>query len=169
MSDQTQTSSFDADAFMQSTVDGPLETEFRHVPAGEYQNVYINDFDSKALSLNEGVSDKTNKPYSFLKFSVPFKISNDPKVMAETGRDEAIVYKEMNLDRDDNGGIARGVNKNIELGRLFDAAGLNAANVSIASLRGAGPFVITVVHESGKRKDGSDWKQARVGKVTRQS
>ena len=162
-------SNFDADLFMQQTVDGPLETEFKNVPAGEYQNVYINDFDSKALSLVEGHSDKTGKDYAFLKFSLPFKISNDPKVMAETGRDEAVVYKEINLDRDENGAIARGVNKNIELGRIYEAAGLNTGNVALSALRGTGPFVITVVHESGKRKDGSEWKQARVGKVTRQA
>lgn len=166
---QDTTSNFDADAFMQQTVDGPLETEYKIVPPGEYQNVFINDFDSKALSLVEGKSDKTGRDYSFLKFDIPFKISNDPKVMAETGRDEAIVYKQINLDRDENGGIARGTNKNVELGRLYDAAGLNVGNTSIAQLRGTGPFVITVVHESGKRKDGSEWKQARVAKVTRQA
>lgn len=164
-----QTSHFDADAFMQQTVDGPLETEFKLVPAGEYQNVFIDDFDSKALSIVEGDSDKNGKPYSFLKFDCPFVISNDPKVMAETGRDKTKVYKQLNLDRDDNGGIARGVNKNIELGRLYEAAGLNTGNTALAQLRGTGPFVITVVHESGKRRDGSEWKQARVGKVTRQA
>lgn len=166
---QNETSNFDADAFMQQTVDGPLETEFKMVPAGEYQNVFINDFDSKALQLVEGDSAKTGKAYSFLKLDLPFKITSDPKVMAETGRDEAIVYKQINLDRDDNGGIARGVNKNIELGRIYEAAGLNTGNTSLSQLRGAGPFVITVVHESGKRKDGSTWQQARVGKVTRQA
>jgi hypothetical protein len=164
-----ETSNFDADAFMQQTVDGPLETEFKLIPAGEYQNVYINDFDSKALSLMEGVGKDSGKPYSFLKFSIPFKISNDPKVMQETGRDEAVAYKEINLDRDENGGIARGVNKNVELGRIYEAAGLNSGNTALNQLRGAGPFVITIVHESGKRKDGSEWKNAKVGKVTRQA
>lgn len=161
--------SFDADAFMQQTVDGPLETEYKLVPTGEYQNVYIADYDSKAFNLREGTSDRTNKPYSFLSFSVPFKISNDPRVMAETGRDEALVYKEITVDRDANGGIDRGPNKNVELGRLFEAAGLNSANTPMSGLRGTGPFVIAVVHESGKRKDGSEWKQARVSKVTRQA
>jgi hypothetical protein len=164
-----QTSTFDADAFMQQTVDGPLETEYKIVPAGEYQNAYIADYDSKALQLIEGHSDKTNRDYSFLKFSIPFKISNDPKVLAETGRDEALVYKELNLDRDENGGIAKGANKNVEFGRILEAAGLNSGNAGPASLKGTGPFVITVVHETGKRKDGSTWTQAKVGKVTRQS
>lgn len=164
-----QTSNFDADAFMQQTVDGPLETEYKLVPQGEYQNAYIGDFDSKAFNLREGDSQKTGKPYSFLSFSIPFKISNDARVMAEIGRDEATVYKELTLDRDENGGIARGPNKNVEYGRILEAAGLNAAGSGPASLRGTGPFVITVVHESGKRKDGTTWQQARVGKVTRQS
>lgn len=164
-----QNSSFDADAFMQQTVDGPLETEYKLVPAGEYQNVYIADYDSKALNLREGTSDKTGKAYSFLSFSIPFKISSDPRIMAEIGRDEALVYKELTLDRDENGGIARGQNKNVEFGRILEAAGLNGANAGPGSLKGTGPFVITVVHESGKRKDGTTWNQAKVGKVTRQS
>jgi hypothetical protein len=162
-------SDFDPDQFMTQTVDGPLETEFKMVPAGEYQNAFIDDFDSKALELVEGHSDKSGKDYSFLKLSLPFKLSNDPRLMAEFGNDTARVYKELNLDRDASGGIARGVNKNLELGRIYDAAGLNTGNTSISMLRGTGPFVITVVHESGKRKDGTTWQQARVGKVTRQS
>jgi hypothetical protein len=168
MNDQTQ-STFDADAFMQQTVDGPLETEYKLVPVGEYQNAYIEDFDSKALQLSEGDSAKTGKAYSFLKFSLPFKITDDPKIMNEIGMDTARVYKELNLDRTDSGGIATGPNKNVELGRIYEAAGLNSGNAALSNLRGTGPFVITVVHESGKRKDGSEWKQARVGKITRQS
>lgn len=163
------TSNFDADAFMQQTVDGPLETEFKLVPAGEYQNVFIDDFDSKALELVEGDSAKTGKPYSFLKLSLPFKLTNDARLLAEFGNDTARVYKELNVDRDENGGIARGTNKNVELGRIYAAAGLNAQGSSLPMLRGAGPFVITIVHESGKRKDGSEWKNAKVGKVTRQA
>lgn len=164
-------SNFDADAFMQQTVDGPLETEFKRPPEGEYQNVYINDFDSKAFNLREGTSTKSGTPkdYSFLSFSIPFKITNDARVMQETGRDEAIVYKEITIDRDANGGIARGPNKNVELGRLYEAAGLNAQGTAPQALRGTGPFVITIVHESGKRSDGSEWKNAKVGKVTRQA
>lgn len=160
---------FDPDAFMQQTVDGPLETEYKLVPAKEYQNVYINDFDSKALQLVEGTSANTGKDYSFLKFSVPFKISNDPDVMREVGRDEALVYKDINLDRDDSGGIATGPNKNVELGRLYEAAGLNSGSRTLADLRGTGPYVIMVVHETGKRKDGTTWQNAKVAKVTRQS
>lgn len=162
-------STFDADAFMQQTVDGPLETEYKLPPAGEYQNAYIADFDSKALQLIEGTSKNTGKDYSFLKFSLPFKLSNDPRLMAELGRDEHTAYKELNLDRDANGGIATGPNKNVELGRIYEAAGLNQGQRTLTALRGTGPFVITLVHESGKRGDGSEWKQARVGKVTRQS
>jgi hypothetical protein len=164
--------SFDPDVFMQQTVDGPLETEFKLAPAGEYQNVYIADFDSKAFTIQEFTykqGDRAGQQGEMLKFSLPFRISNEPKLMAELGRDETTVYKELIVQRDDNGAIARGPNQNVELGRIYEAANLNTGNMSPGSLRGTGPFVITVVHESGKRKDGSEWKQARVGKVTRQS
>lgn len=164
--------SFDADQFMQQTVDGPLETEFKLPPEGEYQNVFIADFDSKAFELIEfkyKQGDRAGQPGEMLKFTLPFKISNEPKLLAELGRDETTVSKQLIIDRDTNGGIDRGPNKNVELGRIFDAANLNSANVSPGQLRGTGPFVITIVHEKGKRADGSEWKQARVGKVTRQS
>jgi hypothetical protein len=168
-------SNFNADEFMQQTVDGPLETEFKLPPEGEYQNVYTTDFDSKAFELIEfkykqdGPNRRAGDPGEMLKFNIPFKISNEPRLLAELGRDETTVSKQLIVDRDTDGKISRGPNKNVELGRIYEAAGINSGNPSPADLRSKGPFVITIVHEKGKRPDGSEWKQARVGKVTRQS
>lgn len=161
-------STFDPDAFMQSTIDAPMETEYKLCPAGEYKNTFIDDFDSKAFDLKEGVSKKSGKDYSFLQFSIPF-IINDPAAQAAIGREKVVVFKQLNIDRTQDGAIDLGTNKNVELGRIRDAAGQNTAGAwGPAQLRGSGPFVVTVVHESGKRDDGSEWKQARIGKVTRQ-
>ena len=77
-----------------------------------------------------------------------------------------LVYKPVNLDVSDDGGIATGKNKNIELGRVRKAVGQNADGPwNITQLRGAGPVLVKVVHREGDRKDGSKWKRAEVDQV----
>jgi len=98
------------------------------------------------------------------KFNCPFVLQDDA-VKQEMGRDQVTVYKSIMLDFDENGGLAKGKNKNIDLGRVLQAAGLNGANWQITQLRGAGPVVVKVVHREGERRDGSRWKRAEVDQV----
>lgn len=159
---------FDPDTFMQQAVDGPLETEYKMVPQGEYSNVYIGDFDSKAFTARDWQKD--SKQGTLHNFNIPFVI-NDAKAAAAVGRDDGkvTVYMDVLLDMKTDGGLDTGVNKNLRLGQVRDAAGQNSPGIPLSNLRGAGPFVVTVVHESGERKDKSKWQKATIGKITRQT
>lgn len=157
---------FDPETFMQQTIDAPLETEYALVPEGEYRAT-IDDFTSEAfeqIDFTYKKGQRAGQPGTMTKFSCPFVIQDDA-VKAEMGRDKVVVTKQINLDFDETGGIAKGKNRNIELGRVMSACGLNAQGSSVSQLRGAGPVMVKVVHREGERKDGSKWKRAEVDAV----
>lgn len=158
---------FDPDLFMQQQVDQPLETEFRLCPEGEYQAM-IGDFTSEAfeqIDFQYKRGPNAGQPGTMTKFSCPFVIS-DSRLAAELGRDTATVMRQIILDIAPDGGLDFGPNKNVPLGQIRNAVGQNNPGPwQISQLRGAGPVMVRVVHRSGKRNDGSDWKNAEVDRV----
>lgn len=159
---------FDADAFMASTIDEPLATEFTRCPPGVYQAM-IDDFNaSEALEIVNFTykqGDRAGSPGSMLKLTVPFVIQ-DAKVQAEMERDRVVVSKQMILDRDDAGRIATGKNKNVDLGRLRKAIGQEKAGPwSPVQLKGAGPLMVKVIHTQYDRKDGTKGTRVEVSDV----
>lgn len=161
--------SFDPDTFMTQTVDQPLATEFTLIPINEYM-ASIDDFDRDAFETIDFEYKRgklAGTPGKMFKFNLPF-IINDDKVRTELGRDKVVIVKQIILDLDDNGQLAFGTNRNVELGRIRDAVGQNGNGPwSINQLRGAGPVMIKVGHVEFERKDGSKGKRAEVEKVVR--
>jgi len=162
-------STFDPDLFLQQTVDEPLATEFTLVPTGEYMAA-IDDFDKDAIEqidFEYKKGPRAGQPGTMTKLTLPFVI-DDAKVKAELAREKVVISKQVILDLDDNGQLAHGKNKNIELGRIRDALGQNDDDTwSIAKLRGAGPLIIRVSHIEFERKDGTKGKRAEVDRVAR--
>jgi hypothetical protein len=161
-------SDFDAESFLQQTVDGPLATEFTMVPVGEYLAA-IDDFDSEAIETIEFTykrGDRAGQPGKMFKLNLPF-IINDDNVKKEFGRDKVIITKQIILDLDEHGKLTKGTNRNVELGRIRDAVNQNNDSYTIASLRGAGPVMVKVVHIEFDRKDGTKGKRAEIEKVVR--
>lgn len=162
---------FDPDAFMAQTVDATEgDTEFRLVPEGEFKAM-IGDFTSEAFERFEFTykqGPKAGEEGAMVKFTCPFVIADDPKVQAEMGRSSVTVDKQIILDFDSNGGLDFGPNRNVNLNQVRAAVGQNKNGPwSVKDLRGAGPVMVKVVHRTGKRKDGSDFKRAEVDKVVR--
>jgi hypothetical protein len=162
--------SFNPDDFMQQTVDQPLETEFKLIPAGDYQAM-IGDFTSEALEqvdFEYKKGDRAGQPGSMTKFNCPFVIKDDPRVKESVGRDSTTVDMQIILDIADNGGLDFGTNKNVRLGQIRAAVDQNQPGPwSIGQLRNAGPVMVHVKHSEGKRKDGSEWKRAEVDRVVK--
>lgn len=161
---------FNADTFMQQTVDQPLETEWTLVPEGEYQAT-IDDFTAEAIeqiAFNYKQGPKAGTPGVMSKFTIPFVIQDDA-VKQAMGRDKVVVTKQVILDiNDQTGGLDWGKNKNIELGRVRQGAGQNVPGPwSVAQLRGAGPMMVKVTHSQFDRKDGSKGTRVEVDKVAR--
>ena len=154
-------SPFDAGSFMGQTVDAALDTVIKQCPEGEYRAI-IDDFSEDAFRTF--TSEKNGKDYTV--FSPPFVIQ-DPAVAAELGRDKVTVYhKGMFIDIGSTGGLDTSKGKNVDLGKLRDAVGQNAAGAwTFNNLKGAGPVMVKVIHEADKADP--EKKYARISKVVK--
>lgn len=166
------TSSFDPNEFMQQTVDTPtegLQTEMKLCPEGEFRAM-IDNFDAQAFERFEFTYQKgpqAGMPGSMTKLNLPFKISDDPRIQEALGRAETTVRKSINLDfKEGTNQLDFGTNRNLELNRVRAAVGQDQPGPwTFSQLGGAGPVMIRVVHRTGKRKDGTDFKVAEVDRV----
>lgn len=168
------TSNFDPNEFMQQQIDTPaegLQTELKLCPEGEYRAM-IDDFDGTAFEYFEFTYKKgpnAGMPGSMTKLNLPFKITDDQRLVNELGRDNTTVRKSITLDFDPTTQkLDFGTNKNLELNRVRFAVGQDAPGPwGFPQLRGAGPVMIRVVHRTGERKDKSIFKIAEVDRVVR--
>lgn len=136
---------FDADAFMNTQVDGPMATALQSVPEGEYVSM-IGDFDSSAFKT---VNTK-NGPRAVLE--VPFLIQDDA-LKAKMGREQVTHRETYWLDFvPGTAQLDNGPDKNVRLGQLRTAIGQNEKNVPWAPsmLRNMGPLRIVIKTTSDK-------------------
>lgn len=158
---------FNADEFMQSTVDSAMVTDYQLCPEGTFPAL-IDDFDSSAferISFEYKKGPKAGEKGSMTKFNCPFSIQ-DASVLSKMERDRVVVEWQMIIDRTPEGGLDFGKDRNVKLGQLREAVGQNAPGPwNFPMLRGKGPLMVKVVHESFKRSDGTDGKAARVVRV----
>lgn len=135
---------FDLEKFKNSAVD-PLATQFEVVPEGEFPFILDNKPEMLEPKELSGTSQRTGKDYHFWQLELDC-ICQDPAVAAKLGRDKVVVRMRLNLDLNDDGGLATGPNKNVALGQLRAALDQNKPGWSPAQLLGAGPFMGKVVH-----------------------
>lgn len=158
---------FDPDAFMNQTVDAPLESEYKLVPVAEYRAM-IDDFTSEAIIQREFTykqGPKTGQPGVMTIFICPF-ILDAPQVAADLNRTKLVVTRDYILDIDENTGkLATGPNRNVPLGQLRKAVGQEATpNWVIPMLRNQGPVMVKVIHKNVKGASG-DFTKAEVDRV----
>lgn len=148
MNDQTQASTFDADAFMQEQVDAPMATKLSTIPDWEGQAV-IGDFTSEALKTID-YKDKKGADVSRQVLEIPF-ILQDEALRVKMDRQEFPVHRETFwLDFDANGKLATGPDKNVRLGQLRAALGQNQPGWAPGMLRNMGPVLIAIKSKSAK-------------------
>jgi len=128
---------FDPELFMQQEESGELDTTFTPVPEGDYQAVAT---ETKIRTTESG----------HVILDVVWEIS-DPEVAAETGRDTNTVRQSIFLDMNaDNTRIDVSKGKNINLGRLFEAIGVDMSKGwSLAMIQG-NPALVHVAHRADK-------------------
>jgi hypothetical protein len=147
MNDQT----FDADAFMNATVDDPMATSLAGVPEGEY-TAMVGDFDSTAFKTVTTTNRQTGAQIDRAVLEVPFLIM-DEALKQKLGR-ETITHRETYwLDMNDQGRLDTGMDKNVRLGQLRQAIGQNNPNTpwSPGMLKNMGPLKIVIKTTSDKR------------------
>jgi len=102
---------FNPEAFMQQQQSGELDTTFIPVPEGEYS------------AVAEGVNVRTTNTGKVI-LDVSWAV-NDANVVEETGRENNTVRQSIFLDLTDAGTLDMGKGKNIGLGRLMEAVGID--------------------------------------------
>ena len=104
-------STFNADLFMETEVEGELETEFTPIPEDEYKAV-----------IKEIKADTTPKGSPLLEL---IWIVDSQEVRDLIGMEEPTVRQTIWLDINEQGAMEFGKNKNIGLGKLREALGQN--------------------------------------------
>jgi hypothetical protein len=110
------TASFDPNTFLNQTVDGAMDTKVTPCPVGEYLAI-ADKVEAKQWSTKDGSN-------SGMKVAILWDIQDD-NVKALLGRDTVKVPQDIMLDLTDEGGLDLGKGRNVGLGRLREALGLN--------------------------------------------
>jgi hypothetical protein len=133
---------FNADSFLQQTVEAKLDTKRVPHPEGDWDEGQIKD-----LKITSGTAKESGKLWVRLQAII---INTDPNVAADMklGDDqEPQVRWEEFLDLDDNGNLDVSEGKNIKLGKLRQACGQNSDEAwSPMDMKGA-PVGFRVKHQ----------------------
>lgn len=120
---------FDQEAFFDEPLDSPLETRTTPIPKGEYTAICKEVRGPRAAGENYVID-------------VVYKIL-DESVAELLNMKEPTARMSIFLDLED-GRLARGPNRNIRLGRVLEAHGLNSPNARIRELEGSGPVKVKI-------------------------
>lgn len=141
------TTPFDPNAYMNLQTDASFETSFTPVPDGEYPAA----IDSFKLENVKFTDKSTGADEYRLVGRVSWNILDDT-VKQALGMHKVLVRQDIFIDLTPTGQFDTSKNKNIDLGRLREALGMNQGAFSLQMLQGAGPVYIKV----GSRPDKND-------------
>lgn len=129
---------FDPNTFLNQTFDEALDTKVVPCPVGEYVGL-AEKVDVKQWAAKDGSS-------SGLKIEILWDIQ-DENVKALLGRDTVRVPQQQMLDLTDSGALDFGKGKNVGLGRIREALGLNTPGEPFAfSMIQGRPAKVSVTH-----------------------
>lgn len=136
---------FNAEKFMNTTMQGPTSTVVLVCPEGEYK-AFIDDGD-KAIQFRDGDASRNLSPQCV----VLFAITGDQQPNQFLKRDKVLVPMTCWLDLDEAGeGLDLGEGKNVGLGRIRKAIGQNEGTFNPPMMKGKGPVLIKVGHRADK-------------------
>lgn len=153
--------SFDANTFMNQTVDAPGDTEGWLPEEGDYRAMFGDIAEDK--SFRSFTSDKNGKDYTV--FEPSFALADDPRLVDAPFDPVNVRHKGVFLDFDPTSGqLDMRKGRNIDLNRMRDTVGQNVPGWTFSQLSGAGPVMVHVTHEEDKK---SKRKFARVDRVVK--
>lgn len=134
---------FDPDAFMEEAVDNAMDTEYINVPQGEHVAVCHDVLKPREYTDKNGDTNYV--------MDIVWSITDDA-VKAEVGRDLVTIKQSLYLDLNAEGKLDYSRGKNIALGKVREAVGLNQPGrpFSPGMLRGQGPVLVRVTHKAAK-------------------
>jgi hypothetical protein len=141
---------FDANNFMSAVFEEANDTKRTPCPAGEFQAM-IEKVEPKTGIIGKG--ERQGQAWGGLNVSYSVQ---DPAVLQLLGRDKCIVTDLVMLDLTPAGGLDMGPGKNIGLGRLREAVGLNQKGQPFSPMMLNGRFVkVAIKHVPGYRDPSS--------------
>ena len=135
---------FNPDTFLEQTVTGSLDTTYPLIPAGEYPAI------SKSIKAREMPNDKEPEKGPYTVLDIVWNI-DDAGVKEATGLDTPSCRQSVFLELQE-GLLDMRENKNIPLGRLREALGLNDPDkpFSFNDLVGQ-PAIVRIEHTPNKK------------------
>ncbi len=151
---------FDPNAFLAATTTESLDTRYIPIPIGEYPAI-INQ-----LAVRKQVNPK-DQTETWTILDITYAL-DDAGVREATGLDNPTIRQSIFLDIDAGGDIDTAKGKNINLGRLREALGLNTpgAEFSLSMLNGQACIVGTTQNPNAKDPDSPYSNVAKVGALT---
>lgn len=148
---------FNPETFMDSTITAPNSTKVESVPPGEYRAV----IDPEGVKPPKVVtSQKSGDQFVFLE--IPWLVDDD-QLKEKLGRDKLQVRQTISLDITPEGALDMGKGKNVGLGRLREALGMNEGPFNPRHLAGAGPALVSVQYQ----RNNPDYTEvSKVGKIS---
>lgn len=135
---------FDAQSFINSTLTDANSTRLKPAPVGEYTGV-IQPIDSNSFASG----DKDGKPWA--RMNVLVEVTGDPRIKEALGLDTKVIRGSIMLDVTPAGTLDMGEGRNISLGRLREATGLNVPGQPFSPTMLGGKVVkIVVAHRPDK-------------------
>lgn len=156
---------FNAQEFLNKTVDAPMATSIKPCPEGEWKAMISTKIPVlEWFSEAEWKDKKSGRTMTQPTVKIPVEII-DERARELLPRETILVYYDAFMDVLANGHLDTSEDKNVRIGALREALGQNnASGWTFERLYGAGPFMAKVYHEtSDKRQDGS--KFAKIGRV----
>ncbi len=149
---------FDPNEFLADTVTGANDTKYIPVPQGEYPAII------KSVNARQMAS-KADASKMVTVADVVFEI-DDATVRTATGLDTPTVRQSVFLDLTPNGKLDMSKGKNIGLGKLREALGINDPNkpFSFSDLPGRAA-IVGVEHTPGKNEGEVYANVSKVGKL----
>jgi hypothetical protein len=134
---------FDPATFLDATLPGANSTKFEVIPAGTYR-AFISD-----LEFKNGTVQKEGENYGKPWYSLSIKWQlEDEGLKAQLGRPTITAYQSLMLDVTSEG-LDMGKGKNVRLGKLREAIGLNSGPVQFSAFKGR-PATVQVTHDTYK-------------------
>ncbi len=133
---------FDPQNFLDGSTGGANSTKRLVVPAATYP-AFISDLKSRNGTVKKE-GENFGKPWTTLEVS--WQIDDGGILAATMEQQKVVVFQSIMLEFSETGALADGKGKNVKLGRLREAIGLNDGPVPWRSFVGR-PAVIKVEHE----------------------
>lgn len=141
---------FDPNKFMQSNFNGKLDTVIPTLPEDDYR-VIVDGVEHRTATVD-------GETRHILR--VRWKLVDANQLIA-IDRKAASVNHDLWLDLTPDGGLDEGEGKNIGLGQMLEALGLNGQPWSPGSLVGQGPVIARIAPRENKKKPGEYFNDVR--------